>query len=144
MNFFLHVAVTFDPVPTATLSCLALTLQKERTVDMSTDTDYSKTHISIEGSESLQCPSIPSLTSIPWWCLHSGMQPRSSLLPSVLLDLRCWLLFRHLLRATPTPTSPPLSTICHMGLLTMVQHCAICCTSLCPFEMCGLLGEPQL
>lgn len=32
------------------------------------------------------CTSIPSVTSTPWWCFHSGMQPRSSLLPSVRLD----------------------------------------------------------
>lgn len=46
--------------------------------------------------------SIPSVTSTPWWCFHSGMQLCSSLLPSVLLDFYY--------NPHPTPITSPLST----------------------------------
>lgn len=98
---------------------------KEQTVDMSTDTDDDQSHISIavaRGGPWWSCTGIPSLTSTPWWCFHSGMQPRPSpLFPSVLLDLTMF--FRHLLQATPQPNQPlPRPKPLHLSL-PIAGHC---------------------
>lgn len=128
MNFFFCVAVTFDCIPTVTSIGLVLTLHNQSTTDKKVVVPFSVLWWSRT--------SIPSVTSTPWWCFHSGMHPCPSLLPSVLLDLTIFNILQTLTtsRNPPPPFHLRLYTRSSWGVLTVAQQCAVYCTSSCLYS----------